>query len=106
MLADIGQRFAMHNTQPVSNKRDEITRRFSNFGFCELRNIAPVSNRKRYYCIEIQPGLFDVTLQRQWGRIGSKPRSIRMYFADASAALVEANRLYREKLRKGYKELT
>ena len=78
--------------------------RFSDFGFCELRQVDPDKNRRRYYCLEVQPGLFDISVQRYWGRIGSRPRMISQYFEDPAEAMLCANRIYQQKLRRGYKE--
>lgn len=80
------------------------TKRFVEYGFCELRQIDPEKNRRRYYCIEVQPGLFDVSVQRCWGRLGTKPRTLWHYFDDIKDALKAANMLYSQKLTKGYAE--
>jgi len=78
--------------------------RFNSFGICELRNEDPDRNRRRYYCIDLQQGLFELILLRQWGRIGCRPREMRQYFESVDDAVVEANRLYRQKNRRGYRE--
>lgn len=83
----------------------EQKKRFNSFGLCELRLVDLDHNKKRYYCIILQPGLFDVSLQRQWGRLGSKKlRERDESFDNMDLAMQRANRLYRERLRRGYKE--
>jgi len=62
-------------------------------------------NRRRYYCILLQPGLFEISLQRQWGRLRSKKLRVRdESFGDLDLAIQRANRLYKERLRRGYRE--
>ena len=78
--------------------------RFESFGICELHNVSPDKNRSRYYCIDLQPGLFELILLRKWGRIGCRPREMRQYFKSVDDAVVEANKLYRQKNRRGYRE--
>ena len=82
----------------------EQINRFTSFGLCEMKLVDPDQNKKRYYCILLQPGLFDITLQRQWGRLGSRPRVKDEFCEDINEALKRANRLYREKVKKGYRE--
>lgn len=79
--------------------------KFQGFGLCELAQVNPERNRRRYYCILLQPGLFDISLQRQWGRLGSKKLRVRdESFDSMDLAMQRANRLYRERLRRGYLE--
>lgn len=78
--------------------------RFSEFGICEMAQIDPARNRYRYYCIIIQPGLFEVSVQRRWGRVGHRPREKDTFFGDLADAVGYANRLYRTKARRGYSE--
>lgn len=80
-------------------------KRFEGFGLCELAQVDPDRNRRRYYCILLQPGLFEISLQRQWGRLGSKKLRVRdESFGSLDLAMQRANRLYRERLRRGYRE--
>lgn len=80
--------------------------RFSSFTICELAQIDPFRNRRRYYCIAIQPGLFAVAVVRQWGRLSCRLRQKSCFFVGLDEALAWANRLYTMKTRKGYRELT
>ena len=79
-------------------------KRFATFGLCELTQIDPDRNRRRYYCISLQAGLFDLILQRQWGRLGCRPQFKDEFFTDIQDGIKQANRLYRQKVRKGYRE--
>ena len=78
--------------------------RLTTYGICELSKIVPALNQRRYYGIAIQPGLFDITLHRQWGRVGCRPRVMDEYFDSLDLALVKANSLYWTKIRRGYRE--
>ena len=80
--------------------------RFTSFGICELSMIDPCRNRRRFYCIAVQPGLFAVAVIRQWGRLGCRLRQKGCFFMDMTEALDWANRLYRTKVKRGYRELT
>lgn len=79
--------------------------KFSGFSSCQLIMINPALNRRRVYFIEIVQGLFDVILFRAWGRIGNRVRCKEEWYVKIEDAIKEANRLYREKVRKGYKEI-
>lgn len=79
--------------------------KFSGFSSCQLVMINPSLNRRRVYFIEIFQGLFDVVLYRAWGRIGYRVRCKEEWYAKIEDAVKEANRLYREKVRKGYREI-
>ncbi len=84
---------------------EEGQKRFDGFGLCELAQVDPDRNRRRYYCLLLQPGLFEISLQRQWGRLGSKKLRVRdESFGSLDLAMQRANRLYRERLRRGYRE--
>jgi len=79
--------------------------RFNAFGICEMTQISPERNRYRYYSISIQPGLFEVSVQRRWGRVGGKPRIKDQFFADLHEAVRYANHFYRKKSGRGYREI-
>lgn len=80
-------------------------KRFLDFGYVEMTNIDHERNRRRYYCISLQPGLFDLILQRRWGRIGCRPQTKDLFVGSTEEAIKMANRIYREKYRKGYREV-
>lgn len=84
----------------------ELQKRFKTYGICEMTRIDPARNRYRYYCIAIQPGLFEVAVQRRWGRVGRQPRGKNTFFQELQDAVHFANRLYRTKTRRGYLELS
>jgi predicted DNA-binding WGR domain protein len=78
---------------------------FEDYGSVEIFWIVPDLNRKRCYCISVEPGLFGPILTRSWGRIGvGKMRSKEQFFQEGNLdeALAKANRLLAIKLRKGY----
>jgi predicted DNA-binding WGR domain protein len=75
------------------------------YGKVEVVCIMPQLNRRRYYCVSVEAGLFGPILVRSWGRIGWKNlRQIEQYFDGErlSDALDTANHLIAHKLRKGY----
>jgi len=78
--------------------------RFSSYDICEMLCIQPELNRRRFYRIEVAPGLFSPVVIRSWGRIGCRVRVKVYYHDDLQSALADANTLYRRKLRKGYTE--
>jgi len=74
-------------------------------GSVEIFWIVPDLNRKRCYCISVEPGLFGPVLTLSWGRIGmGKMRSKEHFFPEGNLyeALAKANRLLVAKPRKGY----
>ena len=78
---------------------------FEDYGSVEIFWIVPDLNRKRCYCISVEPGLFGPVLTRSWGRIGvGRMRSKEQFFPEGNfnEALAKANRLLAIKLRKGY----
>ena len=78
---------------------------FHNYEIREMVCIVQELNRKRFYRIEVTPGLFGPLVIRAWGRIGCRVRVIVDHFTSLVDALDEANRLYRTKKRKGYSEV-
>ncbi|MDD2273767.1 MAG: WGR domain-containing protein [Desulfuromonadaceae bacterium] len=83
-----------------------VTSRFTGYCRCQLVQINPALNRRRIYFLEICQGLFHVVLFRAWGRIGYRVRCKEEWYPKIEDAIKEANRLYREKTRKGYRETT
>ncbi|WP_049759856.1 WGR domain-containing protein [Pelobacter propionicus] len=79
---------------------------FQDYGIRELSSVNHELNRKRYYLIEVSPGLFGPILIRSWNRIGCKPRVLKNYCDSLDAALKEANRVYRLRQRNGYQDVT
>jgi predicted DNA-binding WGR domain protein len=78
---------------------------FEDYGSIDIFWIVPDLNRKRYYSISVEPGLFGPVLIRSWGRIGvGKMRSKEQFFPEGNLdeALKKANKLLAIKLRKGY----
>jgi predicted DNA-binding WGR domain protein len=60
---------------------------------------------RRFYCLTVQPTLFGgASLIRDWGRIGTRGKTMMVTFdnpADAANALM---RIERSKKRRGYRE--
>lgn len=82
----------------------ENRERFSGFDICEMLCIKPELNRRRFYRLEVAPGLFSPIVIRSWGRIGCRIRVKVYYHDDLQSALTDANTLYRRKMRRGYTE--
>jgi predicted DNA-binding WGR domain protein len=72
----------------------------------DLIRIEGTSNKHRFYRCAIWPGLFgDVSLVREWGRIG-QPGQMRLDAQpDTSAARGKMDDLIRRKERKGYRRI-
>jgi predicted DNA-binding WGR domain protein len=68
-----------------------------------LRRIDAARNMRRFYALSTQPTLFgEMSLIRNWGRIGTSGKTMMQTF-DGSAGAVEAfGRLERVKRRRGY----
>jgi predicted DNA-binding WGR domain protein len=68
-----------------------------------LRRIDPAHNMRRFYALSTQPTLFgELSLIRNWGRIGTSGKTMVQTF-DGSAEAIEAFvRLERAKRRRGY----
>ena len=67
-------------------------------------SIQPELNRRRFYRLEVAPGLFSPVVIRSWGRIGCRIRVKVYYYDDIESALADANSVYRRKSRRGYTE--
>ncbi|WP_224924982.1 WGR domain-containing protein [Bradyrhizobium quebecense] len=68
-----------------------------------LRRIDATRNMRRFYALSTQPTLFgEISLIRNWGRIGTSGKTMLQTF-DGSAKAIEAFvRLERAKRRRGY----
>jgi len=78
---------------------------FEGFGKVEIFWIVPALNRRRYYSISVEPGLFGPILTRSWGRIGDGRMRRKVHLfpeGDLPEALDTANHLIASKLKKGY----
>jgi predicted DNA-binding WGR domain protein len=72
----------------------------------DLVRIDPTRNQSRYYHCAIWPGLFgDVSLVREWGRIGQPGRQRLDAQPDSAAARSKMGDLVRRKERKGYRRI-
>ena len=72
----------------------------------DLIRIETTSNKHRFYRCAIWPGLFgDVSLVREWGRIGQPGRMRLDAQPDTSAARGKMTELIRRKERKGYRRI-
>lgn len=71
-----------------------------------LLSINPAANRARYYRVAVEPTLIgNICLTRCWGRIGGHERRMAPeVFEDWDAAIGEAAKILRKKLRRGYRE--
>ena len=68
-----------------------------------LEQVDPSRNRARFYRMEVGLDLFGVwTLERAWGRIGTRGRARIESFASRAEAVTARDRLERVKLRRGY----
>lgn len=68
-----------------------------------LYRIDPDVNMARYYRVELACDLFNaITLQRTWGRIGSRGQSCMASFPSVASAEAAASKLIQSKERRGY----
>ena len=69
-----------------------------------LNRVDPSRNMARFYRMQLQPTLFgEVTLIREWGRIGQAGTCRQDQYVTAEAARTALGRLHRAKLRRGYR---
>lgn len=68
-----------------------------------LRRVDSSRNMARFYRMQMQPTLFgEVTLIREWGRIGQAGTCRKDHYVTAETALAALDRLHRAKLSRGY----
>ena len=68
-----------------------------------LIHVDPELNMARFYGIEIQPTLFgEVSVLRNWGRIGTKGREMMVTYDDEDQAAAALQILDKQKRRRGY----
>lgn len=71
----------------------------------QLRRIDPVRNMRRYYRMSVQRDLLgDVTLVREWGRIGARGQIKIDTYRDEGQAVTALMKLATLKRRRGYKD--
>lgn len=71
----------------------------------QLHRIDADRNMARFYVLALQPTLFgEVTLHRNWGRIGARGQEMMETFGGEAAAGLALEKLERSKRRKGYRE--
>ena len=78
---------------------------FEGYGHRDFTHVIPEKNMWRFYRIEVGQGLFSPYLIRAWGRIGSRVRMMEDFYPSVEEAVKEANRVYRRKVKRGYKEV-
>lgn len=72
--------------------------------YLELRD--PDKNMQRFYHVFVTPGLFgDWSVVREWGRIGSPGTVKKDWFDSEAEAVAVADKLCKDKRRKGYRIL-
>ena len=72
-----------------------------------LIHVDPERNMARFYGIEVQPTLFgEVSVLRNWGRIGTKGRGMMVTYEDEDQAVAALQKLEKHKRRRGYIEVT
>lgn len=72
-----------------------------------LHHINRQQNMARFYRIEVLQDLFGmVTLERSWGRIGSRGQRLMLSYPSITSAEHELLRLLQVKRKRGYTEIT
>jgi predicted DNA-binding WGR domain protein len=68
-----------------------------------LRRVDPSRNMARYYALSLQPTLFgEMSLVRQWGRIGTRGRQKVEFFTGDDEAALALSKLAVQKKKRGY----
>lgn len=71
-----------------------------------LHRIDTTQNMARFYRVELLQDLFGMTtVERAWGRIGSRGQRLMVSFQTVHSAEVVTARLVRSKLKRGYRRL-
>ena len=69
-----------------------------------IQRLDPTRNMARYYRLAIEPTLFgNISLVRNWGRIGTRGQERVHVFENEKQALILFLDILREKRRKGYR---
>lgn len=72
-----------------------------------IQRIDAGRNMARYYTLSIQPTLFgDVSVVRNWGRIGTRGRVKVQLFFEREETVTSLQQIARQKLRKGYRTIS
>lgn len=80
--------------------------RFDNFGRAQLTHVDDSKNCRRVYLLQVDATLFNVMVLRAWGRIGQKKVRVKEeWYESMGEALRQANRIYRQKIGRGYVEV-
>lgn len=68
-----------------------------------LTRVDPELNMARFYGVTMQPTLFgEISILRNWGRIGSKGQGMMVTYDDAAQAIAALRKLEQQKQRRGY----
>lgn len=68
-----------------------------------LFRVDPAINMDRFYLMSVQPDLFGgMRLVREWGRRGTRGRSLATHHPDAGSAIAALIVMHKRKLRRGY----
>ncbi|MGP2490117.1 WGR domain-containing protein [Mesorhizobium sp. PUT5] len=71
-----------------------------------LHRIDPARNMARFYLLSLQPTLFgEVSVARNWGRIGTGGRCLVEFHTSEGAARAALERLEASKRRRGYRNV-
>ncbi len=94
-------RHSLDATTPLPHNR----RMTPTLSIVALERVEPEQNVFRYYVLSVEPTLFDdVSLVREWGRIGTRGRRIVQFCPDAATTRVELGVWLARKRRRGYSE--
>jgi len=82
---------------------DNSVMKFPEVAPVNLVRINPEFNMARFYGIEVQPTLFgEVSVLRNWGRIGTRGQSMMVTYEDADHAIAAFQKVDRQKSHCGY----
>ena len=86
-----------------SGKAESVRRRTA-MALAHLHRIDAAANMARFYCIDVAATLFgDVSVLRNWGRIGTHGRTRIETCATVADAERAASQTLRQKMRRGYR---
>lgn len=82
---------------------DNLAMRLPEVTPVNLIHVDPEHNMARFYGVEVQPTLFgEVSVLRNWGRIGTKGRGMMVTYDDEDQAAAALQKLDKQKRGRGY----
>jgi len=83
-------------------EKDGVVQQMSGFTIAHFECIDPARNKRAFYTLSAERGLFCFVLTRCWGRIGGRGQRLTKLFASETEMLREYQRLHKKRLQRNY----